>query len=35
VRKPQGRIGLATHFARATAYKVVTEANCPVLTVRG
>lgn len=35
VRKLEGRIALATHFARATAYKVVIEANCPVLTVRG
>ena len=35
VRKPQGSLGLATHFARATAYKVVSQANCPVLTVRG
>ena len=35
VKKPEGSLGLATHFARATAYKVVSEANCPVLTVRG
>lgn len=35
VRKPEGSVRLATHFARATAYKVVSEANCPVLTVRG
>jgi nucleotide-binding universal stress UspA family protein len=35
VRKPEGNIGLATHFARATASKVVSHANCPVLTVRG
>jgi nucleotide-binding universal stress UspA family protein len=35
VRKPEGSLGLATHFARATAYKVVSQANCPVLTVRG
>jgi nucleotide-binding universal stress UspA family protein len=35
VRKPQGNLGLATHFARAIAYKVVSQANCPVLTVRG
>jgi nucleotide-binding universal stress UspA family protein len=27
--------GAATHLAMATAYKVVTEAICPVLTVRG
>jgi len=35
VRKPEGSLGLATHFARATASKVVSEAICPVLTVRG
>ena len=35
VRKPEGSLGLATHFARATAYKVVSQARCPVLTVRG
>ena len=35
VRKPEGNLGLATHFARATASKVVSHANCPVLTVRG
>ena len=35
VRKPEGSLGLATHFARATACKVVSEATCPVLTVRG
>jgi nucleotide-binding universal stress UspA family protein len=35
VRKPEGSLGLTTHFARATAYKVVSEACCPVLTVRG
>jgi len=35
VRKPEGSLGLATHFARATAYKVVSQAHCPVLTVRG
>jgi nucleotide-binding universal stress UspA family protein len=35
VHKPEGSLGLATHFARATAYKVVSQANCPVLTVRG
>ncbi len=34
VRKPEGSLGLATHFARATAYRVVSQANCPVLTVR-
>jgi nucleotide-binding universal stress UspA family protein len=35
VRKPEGSLGLATHFARATTYKIVSQANCPVLTVRG
>ncbi len=35
LRKTQGGLGLATHFAPATAHKVVSEANCPVLTVRG
>ena len=34
VRKPE-RVGLATHFGRAIAYRVVSEAACPVLTVRG
>jgi nucleotide-binding universal stress UspA family protein len=34
VRKPEGSLGLVTHFVRATAYKVVSQANCPVLTVR-
>jgi nucleotide-binding universal stress UspA family protein len=35
VRKPEGSLGLATHFGRATAYQVVSQAKCPVLTVRG
>ncbi len=35
VKKPEGNLGLTTHFARATAYKIVSQANCPVLTVRG
>lgn len=35
VRKPEGSLGFAIHFARATAYKVVSQASCPVLTVRG
>ena len=35
VKKAQGSLGLTTHFARATAYKLVSQANCPVLTVRG
>ncbi len=35
LRKPAVSLGFATHFARTTAYKVVTQADCPVLTVRG
>lgn len=35
VRNADGRIASATHFARSIAYKVVTQAVCPVLTVRG
>jgi len=35
VRKPEANLGLTTHFGRATAYRVVSEAGCPVLTVRG
>jgi nucleotide-binding universal stress UspA family protein len=34
VRDAGGRIGAATHLARATAHKVVAQALCPVLTVR-
>ena len=34
VRDASGRIGAATHLARATAHKVVAHALCPVLTVR-
>jgi nucleotide-binding universal stress UspA family protein len=34
-RKPEGSPALSAHFARAIAYKVVSEAGCPVLTVRG
>jgi nucleotide-binding universal stress UspA family protein len=34
-RKPEASLTLTTHFGRATAYRVVSEANCPVLTVRG
>jgi nucleotide-binding universal stress UspA family protein len=33
VRDAPGRIGAATHLARATAHKVVAHAPCPVLTV--
>lgn len=35
VRGAQGRIGIATHLARPTAHKVLIQAPCPVLTVRG
>ena len=35
VRPASGRLGLATHFARPTAHRVVCKASCPVLTVRG
>ena len=30
-----GHIGAATHISRRTAHQVVTQAECPVLTVRG
>jgi len=35
VRKPERHLGMKTHLGRATAYRVVCEAPCPVLTVRG
>lgn len=35
IRKPTAPVGLVTHFGQATAYKIVSEAKCPVLTVRG
>ena len=35
VRKPEANVGLTTHFGRAVAHRVVSEATCPVLTVRG
>jgi nucleotide-binding universal stress UspA family protein len=35
LRSGEGRLTAATHFARSIAYKVVTRAACPVLTVRG
>lgn len=35
VRPADGRLGIATHIARPTAHKVVSQAMCPVLTVRG
>lgn len=34
VHTPGGRVGRATHLPLATAHKVVSRANCPVLTVR-
>lgn len=34
-KKPEAPLGLITHFGQATAYKIVCEAQCPVLTVRG
>jgi nucleotide-binding universal stress UspA family protein len=34
VRQPHGFPGAATHLPSATAHKVVSQANCPVLTVR-
>ena len=35
VRSPAGNMGAATHLSRHTAHRVVTQAECPVLTVRG
>jgi len=35
VRSAQGHLTAITHFSHSIAYKVVTEATCPVLTVRG
>lgn len=35
VRNVRGHITTTTHFAQSTAYKVVTQATCPILTVRG
>jgi nucleotide-binding universal stress UspA family protein len=35
VRAANGRLGAATHLPLATAHRVVTRANCPVLTIRG
>jgi len=34
-RKPTGVPGAATHLSMATVHQVVTQAHCPVLTVRG
>jgi nucleotide-binding universal stress UspA family protein len=35
VHGAEGHLAGGTHFARSGAYKVVTQAKCPVLTVRG
>jgi len=35
VRKPEATVGLTTHFGRTVAYRVISEATCPVLTIRG
>jgi len=35
VRAPHSRIGIETHFESAIAHRVVTQAVCPVLTMRG
>jgi nucleotide-binding universal stress UspA family protein len=35
IRSADWRLAAASHFANSTAYKVVTQANCPVLTLRG
>jgi len=35
VRGAAGHMGAATHLSRPTAHRVVTQAECPVLTVRG
>lgn len=35
VRSAEGRIGIATHIARPIAHRVLIQAPCPVLTVRG
>jgi len=35
VRGAEGRMGATTHILRPTAHQVVTQAECPVLTVRG
>ncbi len=35
LRAPEGGIGATTHLFRPIAHRVVTQAQCPVLTVRG
>ncbi len=35
IRGAAGGMGMATHFSKSVAHEVVTQARCPVLTVRG
>ena len=35
VRPANRRLGIATHLARPTAHKIVSDALCPVMTIRG
>jgi len=35
VRAADGQLGAATHLPLATGHRVITRANCPVLTIRG
>ena len=35
VRGAEGGVGAATHLLQSIAHRVVTQARCPVLTVRG
>jgi len=35
IRGVDGHVNVATHFSNSIAYKIVTTATCPVLTVRG
>jgi nucleotide-binding universal stress UspA family protein len=35
VRGAEGYMGTTTHLFHTTAHRVVTQAECPVLTVRG
>ena len=32
IRRIEGNVTPATHFARSVTYKVITQAECPVLT---
>jgi nucleotide-binding universal stress UspA family protein len=34
IRSVEGNVTPATHFSRSVAYKVITQAECPVLTIR-